>query len=46
MLEDAAKFALESKDEQALDYVISKCGPTNRLLVEKINNWKTQPKSK
>ncbi|CAG2168046.1 unnamed protein product [Oppiella nova] len=46
LLEDAAKFAYESKDVEALDYVCSKCGPTNRMLAEKINTMKSQLRSK
>ncbi|CAG2117553.1 unnamed protein product [Medioppia subpectinata] len=42
LLEDAAKFAFEAKDVEALDYVSSRCGPTNRLLADKITTMKNQ----
>ncbi|XP_054162261.1 vacuolar protein sorting-associated protein 16 homolog [Oppia nitens] len=42
LLEDAAKFAFEAKDIEALDYVLSKCGPTNRMLADKIITLKSQ----
>jgi len=44
LLEDAAKFGFEAKDVEALDYVLSKCGPTNRILAEKISSMKNQLK--
>lgn len=42
LLEDAATIAFESRDERALDYVLSKCNAGNRMLVEKINTMKSQ----
>jgi len=42
MLEDAAKIAFEAKDDDALNYVLSKCGAANRMVAERINLMKSQ----
>lgn len=43
-LEDATKFAVERKDAEALKYILSKCGPTHRMLADKLRNMISQAK--
>lgn len=41
-LEQAAERASQQRSEELLDYVLSRCGPSRRSLVEKINSMKAQ----
>ena len=43
-LEDAARFAAEKKDAEALQYILSKCGPSNRMLADKVRAMMAQIK--
>lgn len=43
-LEDAARFAAEKKDAEALQYILTKCGPANRMLADKVRGMMTQIK--
>lgn len=42
MLEEAAKIAYDAKDDYSLNYVLSKCGPTTRMVAEKISLMRSQ----
>uniref|UniRef100_A0A6B0VFB1 Vacuolar protein sorting-associated protein 16 homolog n=1 Tax=Ixodes ricinus TaxID=34613 RepID=A0A6B0VFB1_IXORI len=41
-LDEAAKFAFEQKDENALNFILSKCTAANRAISEKISTMKQQ----
>ncbi len=41
-LEEAAELAYQNKSEEELNLVLSKCGPLNRSLSEKVQSMKAQ----